>query len=291
MGQMIHDSIESALDQCALIALKGKVDLIFTSPPFPLNRKKAYGNLNGESYLQWLSGLAPRLCELLGPKGSIVIEIGNAWEPRRPVMSTLPLEALLAFKQTANLQLCQQFVAHNPARLPGPAQWVTIERVRVKDSYTHIWWLSPTDRPKADNRQVLVEYSQAMKELLERQSYNSGRRPSGHQIDSDSFLRNNGGAIPPNVLHVANTSSTDSYREYCRRSGLPIHPARMAPEIAEFFIKMLTKPGDIVVDPFAGSNTTGAAAERLGRRWVAIEADAQYIAGSRGRFSELALAL
>ena len=161
---MIHSTIENALAQGPLQEQHHEVNLIITSPPFPLNRKKSYGNRTGDDYLEWLSALAPRLADLLTPDGSIVIEIGNAWEPRQPTMSTLPLRALLEFLRQADLQLCQQFIAHNPARLPGPAQWVTIERTRVKDSYTNIWWMSPTRRPKADNRQVLVEYSDSMKQ-------------------------------------------------------------------------------------------------------------------------------
>jgi site-specific DNA-methyltransferase (cytosine-N4-specific) len=156
----------------------------------------------------------------------------------------------------------------------------------VKDSYTNIWWMAPSDRPKANNRNVLVEYSDSMKRLLQRQTYNSGRRPSGHDIGDESFLADNGGAIPPNVLAASNTLSSDAYRSYCLMHDLPVHPARMAPEIVEFFVRFLTDEGDLVLDPFAGSNTTGAIAERLGRNWIGIEADYRYIAGSIGRFPE-----
>ena len=287
LGTMIRGTIEATLSTGLLAAQAQQVQLIFTSPPFPLNRRKSYGNRVGDDYLQWLSSLASSLADLLAPDGSIVMEIGNAWEPGQPTMSTLPLEALLAFLKKANLTLCQQFVAHNPARLPGPAQWVTIERTRVKDSFTNIWWMSRTPRPKADNRQVLVEYSKAMKNLLKRQTYNRGVRPSGHDIRGDSFLRDNGGAIPSNVLEFANTRSSDPYHTYCLTQGLCIHPARMSPQIAEFFIKMLTDRGDTVLDPFSGSNVTGAVAEELGRHWISIEPNESFISGSRGRFTEI----
>jgi DNA modification methylase len=271
---------------CSPIAKKyrGKIQLLFTSPPFPLNRKKKYGNLRGPAYLEWLATFAPVFREMLAPNGSIVIELGNAWEPGRPVMSTLALEALLAFKAKGKLKLVQQFVAHNPARLPSPAQWVNVERIRVKDTFTHLWWLARSDRPYADNRSILTEYSDSMKSLLRSKKYNSGKRPSGHRIGKRSFLRNNGGAIPSNVLPFSNTSSTDGYLEYCRKKGLKPHPARMQNGIAEFFIKFLTRKGDIVFDPFAGSNTTGATAEALGRKWVSVEANPDYIKSSRGRF-------
>src|SRR5439155_14560952 len=134
---------------------------------------------------------------LLKKKGSIVIELGNAWEPGRPVMSTLALRALLTFKELGGFELCQEFICHNPARLPTPAQWVTIERIRFKDSYTRLWWLAKTDRPKASNRHVLKDYSPAMLRLLRTGKYNAGKRPAGHDIGKKSFLVNHGGAIPP----------------------------------------------------------------------------------------------
>jgi DNA modification methylase len=265
--------------------LKHQVDLIFTSPPFPLNRKKKYGNLQGEAYLEWLAAFADRFKLLLKPKGSIVIEMGNAWEAGKPSMSTLALKALLGFLEKGDFSLCQQFVWHNPARLPSPAQWVNVERIRLKDAYTHLWWMSKTDRPYADNRQVLTEYSDSMKDLLAKQKYNTGKRPSQHNIGEKSFLTNNKGAIPSNVLTLANTHSSSEYQTYCKENSFQPHPARMPAKLAEFFIKFLTKPGMLVLDPFGGSNTTGAAAEALGRRWVAIEANDDYIAGSRGRFN------
>lgn len=266
------------------VGLRGKVQLVFTSPPFPLNTKKRYGNLNGDEYVEWLSSFAQPLADALTPDGSIVMELGNAWNAGTPTMSTLPLKALLAFAEAASLHICQQFIANNPARLPGPVQWVNVERIRLKDAYTHVWWMSPTERPKADNRRVLAPYSERMKKLLDRRSYNAGRRPSEHVIGSTSFLRDNGGAIPGSVLSISNTSSGDAYLAYCRRMGLTPHPARMSAQLAEFFIRFLTDVDDLVLDPFAGSNTTGAVAESLNRRWVGSELSEEYIAGSIGRF-------
>lgn len=263
---------------------RGRVQLILTSPPFPLNRKKKYGNLQGDEYVEWFSAFAPQFKKFLTPTGSIVIEMGNAWVEGEPAMSTLALEALLKFVKAGDLTLCQQFICHNPARLPTPAQWVNVDRIRVKDSYTHVWWMASTARPKADNRNVLKPYSASMLKLLRRGSYNAGKRPSEHHIGTTSFLKDNAGAIPSNVLTFTNTLSTDPYLSFCKEKNLPLHPARMPSELATFFINFLTDRNDIVLDPFAGSNTTGASAERLGRRWVAIEPNEEYIQGSRGRF-------
>ena len=283
-GVLFKGKIEDALASNLAAKYAGKVDLIFTSPPFPLNRKKKYGNLQGEAYVNWLKDLAPQFKKLLKRRGSIVMEVGNSWEDGKPIMSTLALKALLAFLDTGKFHLCQQFIWNNPARLPSPAQWVNIERIRVKDSYTHLWWMSSSPRPKADNRRVLVEYSESMKTLLATKKYNAGPRPSEHHIGKKSFLKNNKGAIPSNVITLANTQASSNYLNYCRSKNLMPHPARMPVGLAEFFIKFLTRRGDLVLDPFAGSNTTGYAAERLGRKWVGFEPDKIYVRGSRGRF-------
>lgn len=271
--------------------LRGQIQLIFTSPPFPLNRKKKYGNLTGRKYKAWLSSFSNCWGSLLTADGSIVLELGNAWEPGSPTMSTLAIEALLDFKAKGELHLCQEFIWHNPARLPSPAQWVNVERIRVKDSYTRLWWLAPSKRPRANNRRVLTEYSPSMKHLLEKGSYNSGTRPSEHTIGEHSFLTDNGGAIPSSVLIYSNTRATGRYSEYCKERGLERHPARMPREVATFFIKYLTEPNDIVYDPFAGSNTTGAVAEEHDRQWVATEDREEYAKGSLGRFGQVTLPL
>ena len=266
--------------------LRHRCDLIFTSPPFPLNRRKSYGNLNGLEYKDWLSGFAPIFRQLLAPKGSLVVELGNAWNAGLPTMSVLSIEALLELKKKGGFHLCQEFVWNNITRLPSPAQWVNVERIRVKDAFTRFWWLSMTPRPKARNREVLTEYSKAMKNLLKTRRYNPGRRPSEYKIGFKSFLKDHGGAIPSNVLSFPNTISFDPYLAYCRRHCIRSHPARMPPDLAKFFIRFLTRENDLVVDCFAGSNITGWAAEQLGRRWRSIEREPTYAIASKSRFPE-----
>jgi site-specific DNA-methyltransferase (cytosine-N4-specific) len=286
-----------------------KVQLILTSPPFPLNNKKQYGNLSGDEYLHWLSSLAPLFASLLTNDGSIVIELGNAWEKGRPVQSLLTLKSLMALLENpkADLRLCQEFVCYNPSRLPSPAQWVTINRIRTIDSFTHVWWMSNSDYPKADNSKVLRPYSKSMLRLLEKGSYNAGKRPSEHTISERSFLTNHNGSImhnvleleqmnekrevrlPVNALSAANTKSNDYFSVACKKNGITPHPARMASELVSFFIEFLTDEGDTVLDPFAGSNTTGWCAERLKRRWISIETEKAYGEQSKLRFTELNL--
>jgi site-specific DNA-methyltransferase (cytosine-N4-specific) len=286
-GICINGNCEIVLEKYVQKYYEKKVQLVFTSPPFPLNRAKRYGNLEGEEYKEWLCCIGNQLKKLITPTGSIVIEIGNAWNSGEPTISTLPMETLLEFKNKCNLYLCQEFIYYNPARLPGPIEWVNKKRERVKDSFTRIWWMSTTPHPNADNKNVLEEYSKQMNKLLYSGKYNSGKRPSEHNISEFAFSNNNGGAIPSNVIIAPNTVSNDKYLVECKKSGLSIHPARMPHQIPEFFIKLLTHPNDIVLDCFAGSNTTGLCAERLDRCWISIEIDKDYYQGSKYRFKEI----
>lgn len=264
-----------------------KFDLIFTSPPFPLNRAKKYGNAVGQEYIDWLSDICCLLSELLTEKGSLVIEIGNAWNKGFPTQSTLPIETLLAIKEKTNMILCQEFIYYNPAKLPSPVEWVNKRRIRVKDSFTRLWWLSNTPYPKANNKNVLAEYSTQMNKLIKSGKYNSGKRPSEHDVGKSSFSIDNGGAIPSNVIIASNTISNDVYIKYCKKNNIEIHPARMPKEIPRFFVKFLTDENDSVLDPFAGSNTTGSVCEELKRNWISIEINENYIIGSKARFNNV----
>ena len=266
---------------------QGEIDLILTSPPYPLIRKKKYGNLNGDEYLEWFEHLASGFSDLLSPEGSIVIELGNTWNEGTPTMSTLTLRALLAFLSAGSFHLCEQFVWYNSAKLPSPTEWVNKRRIRVKDAFTHIWWMSKSEFPKANNRNVLENYSPAMNRLIDEEETTRSIRPSEHVINTKSFKKNNGGAIPSNVLVSGNTSNQPDYLSYCKGLDVLPHPARMPKTIPEFFINFLTDEGDLVLDPFGGSNTTGAVAESLSRRWLSVEPNEEYILGSMFHFDNL----
>lgn len=177
----------------------------------------------------------------------------------------------------------QDFYWHNPAALPAPAEWVNVRRIRVKSSVDLVYWLSKTAHPKADNRQVLRAYSRDRLRLIDK-GYKAQSRPSGHNI-TNKFQKNLGGSIPPNLLEYGNNDSNSAYIRGCQSAGLPVHPARFPTALPEFFIELCTDEDDVVLDPFAGSNVTGAAAERLKRRWIAIELAEDYLLGSKFRFT------
>jgi len=269
--------------------LDGSVDLIVTSPPFALRRKKEYGNVEAARYVEWFLQFATLFHRVLKPLGSLVIHIGGSWNSGEPTRSLYHYELLVELCRLADQRfyLAQEFFWYNPARLPTPAEWVTVRRERVKDAVDCVWWLSKDPHPNADNRRVLRPYSDSMEDLL-RRGYKPMLRPSGHDISS-KFGKRNSGSIPPNLLEIANTESNSRYLRACRLAGVRPHPARYPAALPRFFVEFLTTPGDLVLDPFAGSNVTGEVCEKLGRRWVAVDTIEDYLAGSKFRFDEFCL--
>jgi DNA modification methylase len=256
------------------------VDLVMTSPPFALTRKKEYGNEPLNRYLQWFMPFCEEIKRVLKDTGSFVLDIGGAWVPGVPVRSVYHFE--LAVNLAKSFHLAQEFYWFNPARLPTPAEWVTVRRVRVKDAVNMVWWFGKTEWPNADNRRVLQPYSESMRDLI-RNGYKAKKRPSGHDI-STKFRKDNGGAIPPNLIQIANTESNSAYLRKCKERGIKPHPARYPEQLVKFFLDFLTDKRDLVVDPFAGSNVTGAVCDQFSRRWVASEIESRYIDGSALRF-------
>ena len=281
LGAMYHGDALQLLP--ALIARGEQVKLIVTSPPFALIRKKSYGNENADDYISWFLQFVDHFKRILEPDGSLVIDIGGTWIRGLPVRSTYHFELLLQLCRSG-FYLAQDFYHYNPARLPTPAEWVTVRRLRVKDAVNTVWWLVRDPFAPADNRKILRPYSSSMRDLL-RNGYDARLRPSGHDI-STKFQKDNGGSIPPNLLTLANTESNSHYLAECRRHGLPPHPARFPRGLPDFFIRFLTQPGDKILDPFAGSNVTGECAEAYGRQWIAIETSEAYVKGSQFRFTK-----
>lgn len=261
------------------------INLIMTSPPFALTRKKAYGNINADKYVEWFIPFAHDLYRILRPDGSLVIHIGGSWVKGKPVKSLYLFKLLIGLCTDVKFYLAQDLYWFNRAKLPSPAQWVNIERCRLKDAVDHVWWLCKTTRPKADNTKVLKKYSKSMEELLQDPNYYKPdvERPSEHRI-SDKFYRRHEGAIPPNFFDFSNTNSQSRYLQMCRKYKISPHPARYPLQLPSFFIKFLTDEGDLVFDPFGGSNVTGRAAEMLKRRWITFEIVPEYLEASKFRF-------
>lgn len=260
------------------------VDLLFTSPPYPLLKKKQYGNLASRDYIDWLSDILAGWKTRLAPGGSLVLNLGDVWEKGRPSLDLYAERLLIRLVDDLGFNLSQRFEWQNPSKLPAPAEWVTIRRERVKPGLERLYWLSLDEHPKANNRNVLNPYSKAMKGRMSCGGEHRCERPSGYTMGEGAFSKDNGGSIPDNLLSIANTASNDGYQQYCRQHDLPIHPARFPSALPEFFIKLTTEPGDLVADIFGGSGTVAHAAEKLGRRWLVAEQMLDYLMGLPGRF-------
>lgn len=268
------------------------VNLIITSPPYALEFKKEYGNVQKSDYKAWFLEFAKEFYRVLTPDGSFVLNIAGSYNKGTPTKSLYHYQLLIALVEELQFHLAQEFFWYNPAKMPMPAEWVTVRRIRVKDSVEQVWWLSKTPWPKANNRRVLKPYS---KDMLRLQSKGLKKtvRPSGHNIKESFSEMGSGGSIPPNVfedqhavdfLKFGNNAANDGYAVGCKNNGLKMHPARFPDAIPEFFINFLTEKNDIVMDPFAGSNTTGSMAEKMERRWIAIDSVQEYLEGSKFRF-------
>lgn len=275
----------------------GSVNLAFTSPPYALHFKKEYGNVQKDEYVEWFLSFAREVFRVLADDGSFVLNIGGSYNKGLPTRSTYHLKTLIALIDEIGFHLAQETFWYNPAKMPMPAEWVTVRRIRVKDAVEYVWWLSKTPWPKANNRRVLKAYSADMLRL-NRRGVRATVRPSGHNITSDFDKLDAGGSIPGNVIEEAlpdapddllkfgNNAANDQYTRRCKEAGIKIHPARFPASLPDFFIKLLTDENDLVVDPFGGSNTTGMVAEGLRRRWLVADNVEEYLDASKFRFDE-----
>jgi len=263
------------------------INLVMTSPPFALQRKKEYGNKDQGEYIDWLSEFAALVLEKLKPDGSFVLDLGGAYQKGVPARSLYNFRIPIHFCDDLGFYLAEDFYWFNPSKLPSPIEWVNKRKIRAKDSVNTVWWFSKTEFPKADVSKVLTEYSDRMKKLLEdpEKFYNAKKRPSGHDIGK-GFGKKNDGAIPSNLLQIPNSESNGAYMSGCKAIDVKRHPARFPAKLPEFFIKFLTDPGDVVLDIFAGSNTTGYVAENLQREWLSFDLEMDYVAPSAFRFLE-----
>lgn len=266
----------------------GSVDLVLTSPPYDIETSKQYGGKRGREYEDWLVARVAAWQAMIADTGSIVLNLGDAWMPGVPSMSIYQERILLRIVDELGLHLAERLYWHNPAKLPTPASYVTVRRVRVTPAVEQVYWFAKDpDRCYGNNRNVLRPYSEAMRRTIARGGTNTGVRPSGYVMNEQSFTADNGGSIPHNIIVASNTASNDGYSAACRERGLPIHPARFPAELARFVIGLTTEPGDVVYDPCAGSLTTMAVAMAMGRRAIATEMHREYLAGGLARLPDL----
>lgn len=263
------------------------VDLVMTSPPFALLKPMEYGNVPQNEYVEWFKRFAEKLLPKLKDTGSFVIDIGNTYNKGEPTYSLYAFRTLIMLVDDLGYKLAQPFCWYNQSKLPVPIEYVNKKKIRCKNAIDMVWWMSKTSNPKSDVTKVLNPYSKSMKKLFKnpekfyRLDLPKEKRLTTH---TNSWTNNNGGSIPSNCLIISNSESNCKYLRTCKKAEIRPHPARFPSQLAEFFIKLLTDEGDLVIDIFAGSNTTGAASEQLNRQWRSFELRREYVAASAFRF-------
>jgi site-specific DNA-methyltransferase (cytosine-N4-specific) len=200
----------------------GSVNAVVTSPPYALHFKKEYGNAEKHDYVEWFLPFAAEIFRVLTPDGSFVLNIGGSYNKGVPTRSLYHFKLLIALVDRAGFHLAQECFWFNPAKMPMPAEWVTVRRIRVRDAVEYVWWLSKTPWPKADNRGVLRPYSPDM-ERLNRRGVRRTTRPSGHNIKPSFSKVDSGGSIPPEPLRGRSCHRSAQVRQ--QRRQRPVYRA------------------------------------------------------------------
>ncbi len=277
-----------AEDAAALLD-DGSVALLMTSPPYPLLTQKTYSNLPEGEHVEWLVRMVERYMRKLDNRGSIVLNVADVFRKGKPVVSTYVDRMIVQLEDELGLQLSGRFVWDKGSSvLPAPAEWCNRRRCVVKTSTEWLlhFAVDSEGRTRANNRNVLVPYSESMNRLIAKGGQKAAVRPSGYTMSLGAFSAHNGGAIPTNVLRIPTTSSNDAYHVGCKKLGIPRHPARFPNAIPNFFIRYLTDSADhLVADIFAGSGTTAEEAEHLGRPWFIVERDMTSLASAHVRLA------
>lgn len=266
-----------------------QITLAFTSPPYPLAKQRAYGNVNQAAYIDWLLPILEPIVAHLRPGGSVVLNLGNdIFEPGSPARSLYVERLTLALHDNLGLHLMERFVWNNPTKPPGPVRWASIKRVHHNTAYEHVLWF--TNDPAlviADNRRCLREHTKEHRRFVESGGVQQYARyaDGAYSVRKGSYSVQTEGAIARNVLTIPHRCPDQQpARDFAAAHDLPTHPALMPAKLAEHFVRFLSEMGDLIVDPFGGWATTGRGAELHGRRWLVTERCREYLMAAAQRF-------
>ena len=275
------DSVFSRIDS--------PITLILTSPPYPLNNPRKYGNVSEAQYVDWFCKVIEPVVKNMADGASLCLNISNdIFMPGSPERSMYCERLLLALHDRLGLRLMDRLIWENRSKPPGPIQYASKARTQLNVVYEPIYWLTNNPRAvKSDNRRVLLAHTERHLKLLsqggeQRRVINSD---GAYSISPGAYGNPTNGRIARNILNFGHRCGAQSaYKKAAKAKGLAVHGAPMPLKLAQFLIEFLTQPGDLVVDPFAGSQTTADAAQRLGRRWLTAEIMAEYVLGGASRF-------
>jgi len=228
------------------------VDLVFTSPPYADLRD--YARIPPDDYVGWFLPVAYEIRRVLKPRGSFVLNINDRCVKGARHLYVFKL--VLAVVEIVGMPLIETYIWEKPNAMPGRYG------PRPKDAFEYLFWFARSTDVKFHLKSVGVRYA-------ERHSSRSAKRKvifrtSGRRMN-DAGTHRRGWADPGNVIRCPVAF------------GPGKHPARMPEDLAEFFIRLATDEGDVVLDPFLGSGTTAQVAKRLGRRYLGFEIHPEYL--------------
>lgn len=248
------------------------VDLIFTSPPYADQRKDVYGGVHPDKYVEWFIPRAGEFLRVLKPTGSFVLNI------KERVVSgerhTYVLELILAMRQQGWLWT-EEYMWHKKNSAPG--KWPN----RFRDNWERLLHFTKNKHFKMFQSEVMVPVGDWAESRLKNLSETDKIRDTS-KVGS-GFGKNVSNWVgrdmvyPTNVLHMATE---------CYNRG---HAATFPVALPEWFIKLFTNVGDVVLDPFVGSGTTCVAAKKLSRQWMGIDTESEFVQLARERLAGITL--
>jgi DNA modification methylase len=250
------------------------VDLIFTSPPYADQREKVYGGIKPDEYVEWFLPKSKQFKRVLKPGGTFILNIKE--RVVNGERHTYVIELILRMKQQGWLWT-EEYVWHKKNSYPG--KWPN----RFRDNWERLIQFNKQKKFKMFQEAVMVPVGDWAKNRLANLSETDRIRDeskvgSGFGKNISNWM-NRQMVYPTNVLHMATECAN-------RR-----HSAVFPVTLPGWFIRLFTEHGDVVLDPFIGSGTTAVAAIELGRNFIGIDINKEYIEISNKRTSRIQIKL
>jgi len=257
----IHEGIHlgNALDLLKQI-LCGSVDLIVTSPPYPGRP----GGAHPDEFVAWWLPFAEEFIRVITPTGSLVV---NIKEPVVDGERHTCVSSLIIAMRHKGWRWVDEFLWHKSTTTPG--YWPN----RLRDGWERCLHFSKQPQFAFYADQVMVSIGKwAKRERLAPADLVRTESRTGSAFGvRRSDWNDRSEVYPSNVLHFS-----------CETRNVG-HPCAYPEKLPEFFINLLTREGDVVLDPFLGSGTTAVVAKRLGRRFIGFEKKKYYFEIARRR--------
>jgi site-specific DNA-methyltransferase (adenine-specific) len=255
VNQILQGDCETLLKQIP----DNSIDLIFTSPPYADQRQNTYGGVKPDDYVEWFLPKTGEMLRILKPTGTFVLNIKE--RVVNGERHTYVMELIFKMREQGWLWT-EEFIWHKKNSYPG--KWPN----RFRDSWERLLQFNKQKKFNMYQEQVMVPVGDWAKDRLANLSQtdlirDESKVGSGFGKNISNWVGRDM-VYPTNVIHMAT------------ECGNKRHSAAFPASLPEWFVKLFTQPGDIVLDPFIGSGTTAVAALELGRKFVGIEINEEY---------------